>query len=198
MIGTTGSGKTTLAKQILSVRSYVVAFGVKGRDDTMEDFIRAGYWRMREWNGDLTDYAVLWPEIKGAGHTDHQRDVFARAIDSIFRAGGWCVFFDEVVYLSETLGLEKALKFLLNQGRSSGISVVAATQRPAFIPLAFYDQPTHLFIWKDNDRRNLKRLGELAGNAMPIVTSEIASLQRREVLYFNKDTGVRVRTTVRI
>jgi hypothetical protein len=57
------------------------------------------------------------------------------------------------------------LKFLLQQGRSAGISVVAMTQRPAFIPLAFYDQATHLFVWRDNDLRNRQRIGELAGNA---------------------------------
>jgi hypothetical protein len=75
---------------------------------------------------------------------------------------------------------------------------VAATQRPAFIPLAFYDQPTHYFFWRDTDRRNIKRIGELTGAAERQTMREVASLRRREVLYFNKDTGFRVRTIVEV
>lgn len=200
MIGTTGCGKTTTAREFLPLRSHVVAFGVKGRDDTMEEFLRDGYLRIRRWDGAAyADYVVLWPEILGSGDVDAvQRPIFRQAMDSIFAQGGWCVFLDEVVYLAETLRLERELKFLLNQGRSSGISIVAATQRPAFIPLAFYDQATHLFIWKDNDRRNIARLAELTGLAREQVQQEIPTLARRELLYVNKDTGFRVRTTVEV
>lgn len=198
MVGTTGSGKTTLAQQILTRRSFVVIFGVKGQDETMEEFIRAGYRRLQRWNGDVADHVVLWPEVRGFGHANRQREVFAQAMDAIYRAGAWCVFMDEVVYLAETLSLEKQLKFLLNQGRSSGISIVAATQRPAFIPLAFYDQPTHYFFWKDTDFRNIKRIGELTGAASRQVVREIPRLREYECLYFNKGTGLRVRTTVEV
>lgn len=199
MIGTTGCGKTTMARQFLPLRNHVVALGVKARDTTMEEFLRDGYVRIKRWDGGAyANYICLWPEIKSAGHRDHQREIFSEALDSLFRQGGWCVFMDEVVYLSETLGLERELKFHLNQARSSGISIVAATQRPAFIPLAFYDQATHLFVWRDNDHRNIRRIGELAGPAAQQVQQEVASLQRREVLYLNKDTGFRVRTTVEV
>lgn len=198
MIGTTGSGKTTLLKQVIGIRSYVVIFGVKGRDDTMEDFLQSGYVKMQRWNPDVDDYVVLWPEIKGVAHRAKQREIFEEAIDSIFRSGGWCVVLDEVSYLSDTLKMQENLKFLLNQGRSSGISVVGMTQRPAFIPLAFYDQATHLFVWRDNDHRNLTRVGELAGLASRVVQREVAELRRREVLYLNKDTGYRVRTIVEV
>jgi energy-coupling factor transporter ATP-binding protein EcfA2 len=199
MVGTTGSGKTTLAKQLLPRRSFVAIFGVKGRDETLEEFIDTyGYVHLRRWNGDVSDHVVLWPDLTGPEAMDHQRATFHQAMGAIYRAGAWCLFLDEVVYLSETLRLERDLKFLLNQGRSSGISIVAATQRPAFIPLAFYDQPTHYFFWRDTDARNIKRIGELTGMASRQTMREVASLQRREVLYFNKDTGFRVRTTVEV
>lgn len=199
MIGTTGSGKTTLMEQVIGLRHYVAVFGVKGRDDTMERFIREhGYTRIKTWLPELDDYLVLWPEIRGHGHIDKQREVFAHAMDSIYREGGWCVVFDEVSYLSDTLRMDQQLKFLLQQGRSAGISVVAMTQRPAFIPLAFYDQATHLFVWKDNDLRNRQRIGELAGNARRVVEREVGDLRKREVLYLHKDSGYRVRTIVEV
>lgn len=198
MVGTTGSGKTTLAKQLLPRRSFVAIFGVKGRDETLDEFLDQGYVHLKRWNGDVSDHVVLWPDLTGPEAMEHQRDVFRQAMGAIYRAGAWCLFLDEVVYLSETLRMERELKFLLNQGRSSGISIVAATQRPAFIPLAFYDQPTHYFFWRDTDARNIKRIGELTGPASRQTMQEIGSLRRREVLYFNKDTGLRVRTTVEV
>lgn len=198
MIGTTGSGKTTLMRQIIGLRSYVVIFAAKGRDDTMDKFLADGYVKLERWNPDIDDYIVLWPKIRGAAHRHYQREVFEEAIDSIYRSGGWCVVFDEVSYLADTLRMTDHLKFLLQQGRSSGISVIGMTQRPAFIPLAFYDQATHLFLWRDNDHRNLTRVGELAGLAAKAVQQEVAELKRREVLYLNKDTGYRVRTVVEV
>lgn len=199
-IGTTGSGKTTMVKQFLgAVRDYVVVFGVKGKDETMDGYIKDGYTRIPNWNlNEVSNYLVLWPQIRGHGHTGDQRVVFAEAMDSIYRQGGWCTVFDELSYLSDTLNMDKQLKFFLQQGRSSGISVVGMTQRPAFIPLAFYDQADHLFAWKDNDRRNIQRIAELAGNARKIVEHEVADLREREVLYIHKDSGYRVRTIVEV
>lgn len=201
MVGPTGWGKTTLAAEILDLRTYLVAFGVKGQDDTMDKLIRhLRMTRMSRWNPEVADRIALWPNIRGAGktHRARQREVFSEAIDSIFRMGAWCCFFDEVVYLSETLGLDDALKFLLNQGRSSNISVVAATQRPAFIPLAFYDMATHLFLWKFNDHRNALRVAELTGVAAKVVREEVMELPKYQFLYINKDTGLRVRSKVEV
>lgn len=198
-IGTTGSGKTTLMRQLLPRRRYVVVFGVKKRDETMDKYLKDGYLRIKHWgHNEIADHLILWPDIRGANHTDKQRDVFTEAMDSIYRQGGWCVVSDETSYLSETLGMDKWIKFLLQQARSGGVSFVNMTQRPAFIPLACYDQATHLFVWRDNDRRNIQRFGELAGNARFVVEREVAELRRREVLYLHKDSGYRVRTIVEV
>lgn len=201
MVGPTGWGKTVLATEILVLRSYLVAFCVKGEDRSMDRLIRdLRLTRMSEWNPDVADRIALWPNIRGAGkaHRAKQRAVFLSAIDSIFRMGAWCTFFDEVVYLAETLSLDDELKFLLNQGRSSYISVVAATQRPAFIPVAFYDMASHLFLWKFNDHRNAARVAELTGVAAPIVRQEVMTLPKYEFIYINKDTGLRVRSKVEV
>lgn len=186
-----------MMKQFLGLRDYVVVFGVKGKDETMDGYIKDGYIRIADWGmNEVGDYLVLWPKIHGHDRTGDQRQIFSRAMDSIYRMGGWCTVFDELSYLSDTLNMDKQLKFFLQQGRSSGISVVGMTQRPAFIPLAFYDQADHLFVWKDNDRRNILRIAELAGNARHIVQKEVGELREREVLYLHKDSGYRVRTTV--
>lgn len=200
-IAPTGWGKTTLMIELLHLRSFLVAFGVKGRDETMDKMIRElGLWKQRAWNSEVADRICLWPDIRGAGqnHRQRQREEFLKAIDGIYRQGGWCAYFDEVVYLAETLRLEDELKFLLNQGRSSHITVVATTQRPAFIPLAFYDQATHLFVGKDTDHRNIRRLAELTGEAAKRVALEVPTLVKHEFMYVNRDSGYRCRTLVEV
>lgn len=204
MVGPTGWGKTTLATEILQLRRHLVAFAVKREDSSMEELIgRLHMERLREWSSELAlsyQRVCLWPPLNGADADFRllQRRVFLAAMNAIYRQGGWCTYFDEVVYLAETLRLEDELKFFLNQGRSSGISVVAATQRPAFIPLAFYDMATHLFLWKFNDHRNATRVGELTGLAHQVVKREVMSLPKYEFIYINKDTGLRVRSTVEV
>ena len=201
MVGPTGWVKTTLAEQILRLRAYLVAFCVKGRDDSMDRLIRSlKLTRQEAWHPDVANRIALWPNIRGAGreHRIRQRQMFLKAIDSIFRMGGWCCYFDEVVYLAETLNLDDELKFLLNQGRSSYITVVAATQRPAFIPLAFYDMASHLFLWRFDDDRNAVRVAQLTGVAAPIIRQEVMALPKYEFIYINKDTGIRVRSKVEV
>ena len=201
MVGPTGWGKTTLAIEILALRRYLVAFAVKGKDKTMEKMIDTlDMERQQVWTPEVANRICLWPPIQGAERDFRlrQRAVFLDAMNRIFRSGAWCTYFDEVSYLSDTLKLDDELKFFLNQGRSSGISVVAATQRPAFIPLAFYDMATHLFLWKFNDHRNAQRVAELTGTAYARVKQEVMTLPKYQFIYINKDTGLRVRSTVEV
>ncbi len=198
IIGPTGQGKTELAIRLLTIRRWVVVFGAKGRDRTLEKLIEAGYWRMSRWNGDIADYIVLWPAIQSSEEWKKQRAVFADAMASIYRSGGWCTVFDEVVYMARFLRLERELEFLLQQGRSSGISVMAMTQRPAFIPLAFYDQSSHIIIFKENDMRNVERLAQVTGQDRRLFYRLMHSLEKHEFLYYNKDTGYMARSKVEV
>lgn len=200
IIGPTGQGKTELATRLLPIRSHVVVFGAKGRDTTLDQLLTAGYERAGSWNGlqDVYDRIVLWPQIKGAEHWREQREVFADAMAAIYRSGGWCTVFDEVVYMARFLRLERELEFLLQQGRSAGISVMAMTQRPAFIPLAFYDQSSHVFVFKDPDTRNIQREAEFTGTDRRFFHGLVHSLKKHEFVYYNKDTGYMARSKVEV
>lgn len=199
IIGPTGEGKTLLSTELIRIPRFVVAFGTKGRDTTLERLIRDdGYYRLRTWTPDVSDHVVLWPPIKGAGQAREQQRIFQSAIDGIYRSGGWTVLLDEVSYMSDFLKLDTHLKFLLNQSRSSGISVVGATQRPAFIPLAFYDQASHYFVFKDEDSRNTDRLAEISGFHRRDAAAMIRGLEHHQFLYRHKHTGTIVRSKVEV
>ena len=200
LIGPTGVGKSTLTHRLLTRRAYTTVFATKDKDDTTQKLVRAGYKLQREWDGSYHDHIVLWPRGKNEAETlERQHVQFNHAIDEMYRQGGWCMNFDEVSYMTDFLGMQRKMRWLLQGGRSSGVSIVAATQRPAFIPLAFYDQPTWLIFWNDNDHTNLKRIQGLGGVDGSVIRNEVMSLAHREILcVHNRHPYERVRTNVRI
>lgn len=186
MIGPTGTGKTTLAKFLLRRRRYVTSFNTKGADATAQKMAKQeGYVIQRKrWDGAHADKIMLWPQGRSQEEVEHyQLHIFRDAINRMYRQRNWCMYFDEVSYLCDFLGMNKTMRWLLQQGRSNGISVMACTQRPAFVPLAFYDQPEHLFFWNDNDETNLKRIRNIGGKDGLEIKRTVQDLAWREVLY---------------
>lgn len=199
-VGPTGAGKTTLFQRLVTRRDFVTVFATKKKDSSMERMIRAGYKRQEEWDGSYHDHIVLWPQGKTEEEvTFKQYHVFTDAIDKMYQQGGWTYFFDEVSYLTDFLSMDRRLRWLLQQSRSSHLSVVALTQRPAFIPLAFYDMPSWHVFWNDNDQTNLKRIQGIGGVDGKVIREEVMDLGHREVLIIhNRHPYERVRTTVRL
>lgn len=197
LIGPTGQGKTTLALEILKLRAWVVALATKPRDATLDGLKREGWHKIEAWPPPRQARRVLlWPPFKKPEYERRQAAVMAEALEEIFEKGGWTVFADEVAYLVDELGLDTWLKRYWSQGRSLKLTLVAATQRPAFVPLAMYSQASWLFLWRSNDRRDLDRLAGLGTADAALVRREVQSLPQHEVLVVGTRGGTLVRTRV--
>lgn len=197
LIGPTGQGKTTLLLNILNVHPYVTVFATKPRDTSMDRLIQHGYVRMDTWQSIPAKRAprrVLWPSAMELDSEERQHDVFHDAFRRIYREGGWTVAIDEGWYMTNELGLRRDIMLYLLQARSLGISLVLATQRPAWVPVEVYDQSTHLFFWRDNDERNLSRISGISWRSADMIRYLIANLDRYQVLYINTRTGAMLRT----
>lgn len=212
LIGSTGKGKTTLAMAVLPFRRAVVVWSSKPADDTIDRYVtprgRLGmrkptparpYLAIDSWPPPAGEYKVmLRPQAKS---WDMQRSTkayeFHQCVAQIMApdGGNWCIFADDAYYLCEHLGMKSDLTDVWAMGRSHGVSLVAATQRPAEIPLLAY-QATHLFLWRENDARNLKRLSEIAAADTKVIEATVQSLGPHEVLYVNSNTGRLARTQV--
>lgn len=201
IIGPTGQGKTTFALSILELRKYVVAFGTKKKDETLERFAQEqGYRRYQRWNttdsAHLHPHRLLWPD---ANHLYRsvitQRREFRGAFVSMYDQGNWTVYIDELWYIIHHLKLELEIRLYLLQARSDGISLVVATQRPAFVPLEVYDQSTILVFFRDNDETNLKRISGISWLSKRMVQSLVAKLPEFQALVINTRTGEMLRTT---
>jgi len=167
LVGPTGGGKTTLALAILRARRHVIALGCKPEDATLKALTRkgSGYKLIRELDqrDRMHERYVLWPKYDRRSDIVNQQRVFRETFDELFVERNWCVFADEVTYLAKRLGLEHSLKDWWQQGRSIGLTLVGATQRPYHVPLEMWSQSTHLFIWRLTDRRDLDRIGNISG-----------------------------------
>ncbi len=189
LIGPTGLGKSTLVSELQEYRKYVVAFITKAKDPTIDKLKKRGFVKIKTWEP-IHNRNLLWPDIKKTSDKWKQQEVFGEALEEIFVAGAWCVWLDEIRYITETLKLGEQVQLLWLQGRSLGISVVACTQRPFKVPQEMYDQATHLFFNKDGDDRNLMRLREISGVVdKQAIKAAIPELEKFEFLYCNTRTG---------
>lgn len=197
LIGPTGLGKTTLLVNILPYHPYVVVFATKPRDKTMDGLINSGYLRMRKWESmDAQQFPrrVLWPDASRMDSHDVQKAVFHDAFQRIYREGGWTVALDETWYMDNVLKLEGDIKTYLLQARSLGISLVTATQRPAWVPREIYTSCTHLFFWRVNDETDLRSLSGIGWKSSEVIRQAVANLDLYQALYINTRTGEMVRT----
>lgn len=200
LIGPTGTGKTTAMLGLLDMRRYVVVIGTKPQDRTLSSLIKQdGYKRVYEWPPPVTrNRVVLWPRISRASDISAAAEVIRHALDEAFAEGGWTVASDEVWYLAHKLKLGDLLETYWSQGRSIGLTHVATTQRPAWVPRLMYSSATHLFFWRDNDATNLDAMKNITSGARlnsGDIRKIVSMLEQHEALYVNTRTGDLFRTT---
>lgn len=204
ILGPTGSGKTTLALQLLGEASSDKLPGIimvmKPRDSTATKFTKElGYKRVRTWPPPLSVWEpkkppgwTLWPKFTYDPDIDDENLYvqFRRCMRDSYKKGNRILFGDEVYSLSKELGLDKELVTIWSKGRSMGTGLWAASQKPTHIPLWAYSQAHHLFLHNDPDERARKRFDEIGGVDPRLVKETIARLEKHEWLYIRRDGPV--------
>lgn len=112
------------------------------------------------------------------------------ALKTARREKGWIVHLNEVRALSDkappNLDLAPRLEQLWLRGQPH-ITVIAETQRGAWVPGSMYDQPIHTYIGGFTDGRMRDRVAEMGGDTDNLIRA-IGQLQKHEFLYVNRDT----------
>lgn len=84
---------------------------------------------------------------------ENQQSEFGRALDKVWRQGGWTVYGDELYYLDQELRLRPLLNRLLTQGRAPGrISVVCGMQRPTNVSRFAIGEASHIICFGLEER----------------------------------------------
>jgi ABC-type dipeptide/oligopeptide/nickel transport system ATPase component len=182
VIGRTGSGKSYLCAKLLQTRRAVLAIQTKPDDIRYEGFERiksiggVHYGQYRYLLSPKPDFGVQAAEI-------------ARALDYAWktskRDGGWCVYIDELYYLTEKLHLGNRVELMATQGRSKNLSLVIGMQRPVGITRWALSESTHV-LSAQLEGRDVKTLMEGTTPRMELVSQ----LYRYEFAYYFRPTGV--------
>lgn len=197
VIGPTGIGKTEVTTALADYRKWIVYLNTKNKDKTRDLLInRDNYKIIRDAAGlqpEIARHYVVWPSIPKRASVDTikdiNREVFREALMRIYRQGGWTILINELRYISQRLKLDDELLLLWLQGRSEDISVVAEAQRPRWVPLEAFDQPEHLFFFRDSDGNNVSRIAELVSVHRAAVEQIVPRLDGHDVLYVNTRDG---------
>jgi hypothetical protein len=113
---------------------------------------------------------VLWPphiQNNEKANREHLSSVFKSAINDLYWQGDSVTVVDDAYIAGVMYGLNPELDRHWTAGRSSEASLFTTLQKPSgtlggAISSFAYDSPTHLFLGRDNDERNLKRFSEIA------------------------------------
>ena len=199
-IGSTGGGKTTTLIQVEDGRRHVVALLTKLRDPLFKELRTRGYkelssvaeWPSKDWHPKV---AIHIPSTGlDRASSVRQAAMIQRILHEVWRRGDYDLYLDEIAELTDLLKLDVDLRVLYKEARSSGVSIVAGTQRASRVPLEMYSQPRFLFFWRSQNREETKRLAEMNAGDPQLVRDVIAQLDRYEVLVVDTIEGELVRT----
>jgi hypothetical protein len=172
-VGPTQSGKSLLAQMLVMSRKYVVIFGTKPTDPTLDEYIAAGFVRIDHWPPVPRDYRdqaegiyrfILWPKIVEIDDLHKFRPLFAKCLDHIFIDGKWTVVVDETLWFCDRAGLDLGAKLgtMAYGSASNKISFLFLMQRPAGVPRILWQSCTTALIFHmgvTNDIREMASLG---------------------------------------
>lgn len=198
-IGKTNCGKTTLAYYLLEMRQYVTILATKPKSPSLDRFAAAhGYRVFTEWPRNITPQAapkrVIWPHIRQLNEVTNQRYHIGMTLNAVFTEYNWCIYADELRYVTQTLNLGAAVEIILMQGRELGLSFMGGMQRPKFVPLVIYSQSSHLFFWRELDINNLERISAINSVDSRFVARVVTQLADHEFLYVHTPTGYMARS----
>lgn len=176
IISQNGGGKSYLiANGLLSQiqDEKVCIIDCKGDDDTwkkigkpVRKIPRASYRRFSSGMG-KDEPREHWYRLVVSHDPREGREQVRRALSEMYKEGDWTIVLDETRNLTDprepNLNLQPQIEALWLRGRSRGISVIAATQGPRWVPRSFFDQAQFHFIGVVEDADSQKRLLEIGG-----------------------------------
>jgi hypothetical protein len=164
--GRTGSGKTVLAKYLLSNVSRLVVLDGKGT---------LGNWGLSEWDKNSIKKLRTGLEVRTRVTIEPSRDkseIWEEVLREVWEAQNCTVYIDEV-YLVVDPGKRPSnyLVAIWTAGRELGIGGFAASQRPSLIPMFIISEADHYFNFRLSLENDRKRMAEFMTDTVlqPIV-----------------------------
>ena len=198
LIGPTGSGKTTLMLRTLSIRSWVIILATKRHDDTATLFSEQAPYELidnadsimtPEHEGRNLRHIILWLKSTSITAEKEYTERIREVLNHVYLAGGWCLFIDDIGSIA-AMGLGKEVGKLLNEGRSSYLSLVSAMTQPRSvitrIPSETFKQCRHIIVFYFTDTNEVKAAAEICGMTYSRMHQLQEQLDEHDFLYIGK------------
>jgi hypothetical protein len=176
LIGPTGSGKTHLALALAKICKFSLVIATKRKDPLLDTLIKkhlviadlAQMSEMAKTEDGIPIHrrVMFWPQfsdkVTQSERLEKQREMVSYVLDWAEKTGNWAIVLDELMWVSRNLKLERELEAVWFQGRTQGVSLIGAAQRPTHVPRLAYSQATYFFIWQTGDRADMERLRDIS------------------------------------
>jgi DNA helicase HerA-like ATPase len=164
ILGTTGSGKTTLAAHTLSKApfhlkpAFIVDFK---REEIFSRCTRIREIGLHERLPQQPGVFILRPRPDEAWKGDGTPDV-ETWLSKLWHQGNAWLYLDEGYLMPDRAWLRNVLA----QGRSLGITVLCTSQRPVDVSRSVFTEATYLSVFRLNDRKDTQRVAEFTPPGM--------------------------------
>lgn len=190
LLGTTRGGKTTLATGgksgmgILHHWENCLVLDSTGDPGTIKD-----YGKPVQKFGAIRGHRRL----SVSDMSDKSRQLIYRYMNRAVAQGDIAIYADELRQLTDKrfFGLESVLNHTWLFTAKRGVSLIAGSQAPRWLPSSFYDQSKTHFIFGMRDRRAMKRLAEISGD-VDTLELVIPRLERFQFAYVGMDGEVSI------
>lgn len=146
------------------------------------------------WQDEPPGY-VLWPHHipdNEEANRDHLSSVFRRCLHQQYWQGDSITVADDVYLHAVLYGLNPELERHWTAGAGGGAGLWSTNQKPSgtlgggSVSSFSYNAPTHLFLGKDRDERNIQRFSEIGG----VDPKQVAAIVRELRMYRIGDHSV--------
>lgn len=183
IVGPTGSGKTVLGLELCKLvgakrgkdkrPSRVTVLCYKPRDDTMRSILPEKEWPIiKKWPpGYGQEHCIVWTK----GSFARQRAVFVPLLDAMYHEGGQAVYIPEAAHFErkppDGLGMGGKMTELWSSARSNKLTVISDTQRPRFVTVSMWTEPSWVIVFRPEDEEDLRRVAQLTGRKADVWAS---------------------------
>jgi len=184
VVAPTGAGKSWIVRDLLLMKKHAVVIATKSKDKTLDRYIKEdGFYRIDHWPPEWYQHHVLvWKTAKELGEFRPQQALIYLVMNDIYKRGGYCLYFDDLYYVAETLKLKQPIQMLYTQVRSGGVSLISSMQRPRWVPLEAVSQSTFLLVGRIRDEYDVERAAAGMGISKKMLLAAIAELDEYEFL----------------
>lgn len=205
IVGPTGSGKTvlglTLCKLIGSRKTrnnrpaQVTVLAYKPRDDTMRQLLPADDWKIiKKWPPRYgEEHSIVWVRGKTLDMARrNQRAVFRPLIDAIYQEGSQTLYIPEAAHFErkwpDGLGMSGMMTELWSSARSLKLTVIADTQRPRWVTVSMWSEPSWLMIYRPEHQEDLLHVAKLSGQGRAVLQA-VSNLGEHEFVCVRRQKG---------